>query len=423
MSKRSMKWLPWAMIVLGALFYCYEYFLRIEPSVIHASLMSTFDLNATAFGLLAGYYYFAYTPMQVVVGVLFDRFGVRRLLALATLICAIAAFVFAHAETLAIAQTARFFIGFGSAFAFVGTLKIATIWLPPQYFGFISGACTALGTIGGLVAYNLMTEWMTMFGGWRQTTNAFALIGIVLAVLLFFVLRDRPRISDPHIIETPKVSFRDLFISLIHYLTKKQFWINGLIGCLMYLSLSAFAEVWGIPFVHQAYGLSLALAGRVISVIFLGWIIGGPAMGVLSDTLRLRRPVLMVASLLAAGDIAFVIYGTHWSVEALYFFFFFFGVFSSAQILVFAVGKEISHKNIAGTAVSFTNMIVMLGGTLFQPLIGQLLDLHSTGTIINHVHQYTLSDYRFALTSLPIGMLVSFGLSLLLKETYARDTQ
>jgi MFS family permease len=418
-SKDTLRFLPWLMVLLGALFYCYEYFLRIEPSVIHAALMSTFNLDAAGFGVLAGCYYFAYTPMQALVGVLFDRFGARRLLALASLICAIATYVFAHAATLEVAQVARFFIGFGSAFAFVGTLKIATIWLPPQYFGFISGTVTALGTIGGLVGYNIMAAWIDL-GGWQAVTDELAAAGIVLAVILFWLLRDRRPKPHPDIIEIPKVTFRDVLTGLIYFLTKKQFWINGLIGCLLYLTLSAFAEVWGIPFVHQAYSVSLDLAARAVSITFFGWIIGGPLMGIISDKIRRRRPVLMIGSILAAISISFAIYGSHWSISMLDFFFFLFGFFASVQVLVFAVGRETSDPKVAGTAIAFTNMIVMLGGMVFQPLIGKLLDMHASGLIVNHVHIYTLVDYRFALTSLPISMLLSFFLAWVLKETYAR---
>jgi len=73
-------WLVWA---LGALFYCYEYFLRISPNVFTGDLMSTYGLGGAALGNLVAFYYYAYTPMQLPVGVLMDRFGPRLLLALA----------------------------------------------------------------------------------------------------------------------------------------------------------------------------------------------------------------------------------------------------------------------------------------------------------------------------------------------------
>src|SRR3954470_19954672 len=75
----------WLVCGLGALFYCYEYFLRISPSVMTQDLMRVYHLDAAMLGNLAAFYYYAYTPMQLPVGVLMDRFGPRRLLVFACL--------------------------------------------------------------------------------------------------------------------------------------------------------------------------------------------------------------------------------------------------------------------------------------------------------------------------------------------------
>ena len=119
--------LPWVICGLGALFYCYEYLLRISPSVMMSDLMQAYHINATVFGNLAAFYYYAYTPMQLPVGILMDRYGPRRLLTFACLACALGSYLFAHAFHIELAQIGRFMVGFGSAFAFVGVLKLATI--------------------------------------------------------------------------------------------------------------------------------------------------------------------------------------------------------------------------------------------------------------------------------------------------------
>src|SRR5262245_9308234 len=116
--------LPWVICGLGALFYCYEYLLRIAPSVMMVDLMQAYQINATVFGNLAAFYYYAYTPVQLPVGVLMDHYGPRRLLTFACLACALGSYLFAHASYISMAQFGRFLVGFGSAFAFVGVLKL-----------------------------------------------------------------------------------------------------------------------------------------------------------------------------------------------------------------------------------------------------------------------------------------------------------
>ena len=79
----------------GALLYAYEYFLRIAPSVMHTEIVRDFQLNATDFGMLSAFYFYAYTPMQLVIGVLIDRYSPRKIIMMAILACAADSYTFA----------------------------------------------------------------------------------------------------------------------------------------------------------------------------------------------------------------------------------------------------------------------------------------------------------------------------------------
>jgi len=94
------------------------------------NLMSTFGIDAGALGNLVAYYYYIYTPMQLPVGVLMDRYGPRRLLVFACLLCVIGSFWFASASHASALGGSRLLTGLGSAFAFVGVMKLASSWLP-----------------------------------------------------------------------------------------------------------------------------------------------------------------------------------------------------------------------------------------------------------------------------------------------------
>lgn len=83
----------WFICILGTLFYCYEYLLRIEPSVMITPLMQQFNITASSFGLVTALYYYAYTPMQLAVGILIDRYGTRLMIAMAAAACALGSFL------------------------------------------------------------------------------------------------------------------------------------------------------------------------------------------------------------------------------------------------------------------------------------------------------------------------------------------
>ncbi len=100
---------------------------------------------------------------------------------------------------------------------------------------------------------------------------------------------------------------------------------------------------------------------------------------------------------------------------------FIFGFSFGVEVIVFAIGRELSLKSAAGTAVAFTNMLVMLGGAIFQPLIGALVD-HFAGANLENAKAvvYGAHAYTMAMLVLPAVLVIALALILLLKETHAK---
>lgn len=415
----------WLICGLGALYYSYEYLLRISPSVMEPALREHFHLSGTGFGFLSAFYYYAYVPLQLPVGILLDRYGPRLLLTLACFICVIGTFIFASTDIFWVAATGRFFVGFGSAFAFVGVLKLATIWLPEDKLAMVAGLAAALGTIGAMLGDNLLGH-LVLQVGWRHTVNITAVTGIILIFILWFGIRDKKGSQRP----TGTIgSFRKSMIDLGIIMRNKQIWINGLFGCLVYLPTTVFAELWGIPYLKNAHGMTQAGADFANSILFLGFTLGAPLMGYLSDRLKRRKLPMLFGATGAAIVMMIVLYVPGLNETTIAVLMFALGLLYSAQCIVFAVGRELSPNEAAGTAMAMTNMIVMLGAMFLQPLVGRLLDLSlsfhmrtlSTDQLpLEKLQQfYTADDYQFALTVIPVGVIIAAILTFFLKETYA----
>ena len=406
--------IPWVIVGLGALYYCYEYFLRIVPSVMTPELMRAFNLDGLQIGALSAYYYHAYMPMQILVGLLMDRYGPRRLLTLACFLCAVGTFLFAGSHTLGIAEAGRFLVGMGSAFAFVGALKLATVWLPPNRFALVSGIITCLGMVGAMVG-DILLRAMVDAIGWKTALYVAAFVGVGLTLVLWAAIRDaNPYNETPHHMTNFQTLLKGLWVAL----KSPQIWLNGLVGLLLYLSLSAFAEMWGIPYLQQARGLSGDTAASANSLIFLGWAIGAPFWGWFSDYIRLRCLPITAASISALLLICVLLYVPGLPLPVLYFLMFLFGLLSSVQILVFAVCRESAPLRIAGTAIALTNMIVMIGGNVFQPLVGKLLDMNWSGSFVDGARVYSNSAFEIALMVLPIGIFIAIILMFFIRETH-----
>lgn len=417
MPKKRIDLFPWLVCGLGALFYCYEYFLRILPSVMTEDLLKMFNISGVAFGNLVAFYYYAYTPMQLPVGIMMDRFGPRKLLAFACLLCAIGTYLFAH-HTLSTAQLGRFLVGFGSAFAFVGVLKLASIWFPPSRFAFIAGMATSLGMIGAMTGDIVLSKLVFSLGS-NVTLHIAAVIGIVLTVCLWYIIPSTKTVK--HAYEAPVVdpmlSYDKFFQAVVRLCKNPQMWLVGVIGTLLYLSLSAFAEVWGIPYLIRVYGLSNSAAAVKISFIFLGWAIGCPLIGWISDKIGNRRRPIILGALLGALLFTLLIYCPFRVHNYLGLLLLSFGLCSSAQVIIFPVARELNVQGLAGTAIAVTNLLVMSGGALFQPLIGKILDVLTGTHIRGNLMAFSIESFQHALTLIPVAFLIAAVLAIFLKET------
>lgn len=413
----------WLVCGLGAVFYMYEYFLRISPSLMEDALREHFNLSATGFGMISAVYYYAYVPMQLPVGILMDRFGPKRLLTFACFICVLGTFLFSGTTLFAVAAIGRFLVGLGSAFAFVGVLKLATIWLPEDKLAMVAGMAAALGTIGAMIGDNLlggMVKWM----GWQATVNLTGVFGILLIAVLWFGIRDQSRYHREH---SALDSFKRYLVDLGIILKSKQIWINGVYGCLVYLPTTVFAELWGIPYLHHAHHLTTEGANFANSLLFLGFTIGAPVMGFLSDKMKRRKLPMIIGASGAMLVMVVLLYLPGLNQMSINLLMFLLGTLYSVQSIVFAVGRELSPKEAGGTAIATTNMIVMLGAMFLQPLVGRLLDWsllsrhpQAAAINLNNMQQlYTATDYQFALSVIPFGIFIAVCLTYFLRETHA----
>ncbi|MEE3003339.1 MAG: MFS transporter [Pseudomonadota bacterium] len=408
--------LAWLMCFLAALFYCYEYLLRVLPSVIVPELMLSLKIGASQVGLISSFYFLTYTPLQIVVGTIMDHFGVRLPLTIATLSCAAGILLFSQPNYNS-ALSGMLLIGFGSAFAFVGVLKIAADWLPNKYFALVSGLTTTLGMLGAITAETSITKVISA-NGISLTMHMLAGLGFFLTIFIFLLVKDKQLIKkDNYLDEIIKLA-KDLLLVA----KNKQIWLNGLIGMLIFTPTTTFAGLWGVPYLQMTRNIDVHQAGSIISAIFIGWAIGGPIVGLLTNYLQKRKIILTYGSLLAALVLIKIIYFPSPSIPLTTLFMFLLGIFSSSEILVFAIAHDIIDNKLAGTAVSLTNMLVMVSGAM-QYIIGVTLEnvASASSTISNIPQTFSETQFQSAFIIMPIGLILSFILSLLLKESFVES--
>ncbi len=411
---RANRFLPWFMWALATAFYCYETLLQVSPGVMVSDLMKAFSANASQLGLLAAVYFYAYSSMQIPVGILIDRLGPRRLLTIATLTCGIGTLIFGSAHFLLLAAVGRLFIGLGSAFAVVGCMHLCATWLPLRFFATLTGIMVTmgmLGAIGGEAPLSLMVGHF----GWRESLMIFGIVGLILSVLMWSFVRDKKVIPIENSKQTP------LFSGLKLILRNKQNLIVATYGALMFAPTTTFGGLWGVPFLMQFYHLKRPISATLVSMLFIGWAVGSPFFGMLSDRIGRRKFPMVIGSYGALITLVIILFVPHLPLFLLGALLFCFGLFSSGFLPSFSIIREINPSYVNATSIGFMNAFNMLTGAILQPLVGFILDLTWHGGMVNGVREYTISSFHTGLILLPIGLLIAILILPFIKETHCRQ--
>lgn len=405
-------WLPLAAWGAGAAFFFYAWVLRVSPSVIVDDLMREFAVGGAVVGNLSALYFYGYSGMQLPVGVLLDRFGPRRLMTVAALLCAGGCALFALSPSFWGLAIGRFVIGAAGAVSFVGAMAVAGQWFPPRRFALLGGLAMMGGMAGGVFGQAPVSVAVGAFG-WRPTILWMSLIGVAIALFAWLTVRDRRVVRSE---STPTSILSDLAAVL----SNRQTWFNALSGLGATGPLLAFAGLWGVPFLSLAYGLERTSAAGVASMMIMGFGAGAPLIGWFSDRIGRRKPPLYFGLVVCITAFATLVHVPGLPLWVIMLLCFLTGFGGSAQIVNFAGARESNPPHLSGTSLGVVNGLVTGAGALFQPLIGWLLDLAWDGRLSDGVRLYKVADYQFALSAITVGTLVSLGCALALRETYCR---
>lgn len=396
------SWLIWTF---ASLFYFYEMILRASPSVMTQDLMRDFSVDSTSLGVLTSFYYYAYVILQVPCGIIVDRLGTRRVITFSTLLCVLGSFCFAYSTTLPLAQFGRFLIGAGSACAFISCLKISSDWFLPAQFALIASLTNMMGTVGGMFSGPPFALLVNNFG-WRQATIIAAYVGVGLAGLCWMVIRER----NPSVVVKDKKA--EPFLSNLIYITRQpRLWVFAIFGGLMYVPISAFCELWAVPFLMKKYGVSNEIASYANVMLYFGIAVGSPIAAKLSDHFQSRVKVMSLSAICTTGLFLAILYLPQLTLNSMFALLFCAGVFNGGQILCFTCVKEAVPAHMSGTAMGFTNAGVMMSGVIFQPLLGMLLDFFWDGLLDGQgIPFYTIYAYEAAILAVPACLSLSWVL-------------
>ena len=389
--------------LLAALFFLYEFFSRTFIGTLASGVMHHLHISAFELSIIGAAYYIAYAGMQIPIGIMIDRWGVKRLLVIAALICTLGIYLFAHAHSFTALLTSRCLMGLGSSFAFVSLLVLALNWFPSKSFGFFSGATQVLGALGPILAGAPLIAILSLtHNNWRLVLTYIAIFGILLAILILLFLQNHPKKFQPK----TRPSYQDSTPHNLKLLlqNRQARWIAVYAFC-SYASISLLGAIWGTYYL-ETQGIHRDHAANITSMIWLGLAIGSPVVGYISDKIGNRKLPLAICTLIGVFVSGMIAFYPDNSILMYFILYFCLGFVGAGQTLSFAcLSGHVSHHQRA-TAMGLNNTAVMLGGVLTPPLVGLAVQLEAHGALHHSAMIYTRHDFILGLSIMPILYLV-----------------
>jgi len=128
-----------AIFVLLAFCFSMCQFLRSALAVIAPDMMRESSLDPGQMGLITSTFFFAVAITQIPAGILFDRYGVRVVIATALIAAVSGGLVFAYGHDFWAYALGMALMGFGTSPVFMGSIILVGRWFPPQRFATLSG--------------------------------------------------------------------------------------------------------------------------------------------------------------------------------------------------------------------------------------------------------------------------------------------
>lgn len=397
--------------LICALFFMYEFLLRTILGTFQQPLMNQLHLTPLTFALLSSTsYQLIYCLMQIPVGFISQRFGLKKTLFAAVIICVIAELGFSISSSFTMAIVFRLIMGFGSSFGFVCLLIAVYDWIPRKNIALFIGLSQFIGTLGPMLAagpMNVLAQQMLI--GWRGIFACLASFGVLLAGLILLVvdLNKKPKII---VNSFPQLSF---FSTFFQFIRQKQVWFIALFSAFIYLSLEYLSENECKTFLTQK-GFAANYSVYMISLAWLGYAIGCALLGFISDFFQRRKIIMLISAIVAMIALTCIIYlPLNPTITA--FCFIFLGIGASGQSIGFAIMAEnCQGKNLA-IGLGFNNAMIGLSSAIIAPIIGFTL---------SQVSQYSalkVINFQEAFFILIILLLIALILAaFFIKETFCK---
>jgi predicted MFS family arabinose efflux permease len=373
--------------------YYLSFLYRSVNAIIAPGLIHDIGVNAASLGLLSSAYFIAFASSQIPLGIILDRMGSRKVGAGLLLFAALGAIIFSRSDTLFNLIVGRALIGFGVSACLMASFKAFVDWFPKERIALANGAVLTAGGLGALTA-TAPIELALQSTDWRGVFFVLAALTLLAAILIYFVIPERPLAKKQPGDET----LRDQFGGLIGVIKNLLFLRYAPVSVTSQGLMLAIQGLWLGPWLTDVAGLSRSDMASSLFVMAIALTVGFLSWGIVGE--RFARIGVSAITVSTAGIVLFCGVQLMLIFELSSFVFpvmILFGIFGTAGSLALTGLAQNFPSHLAGrvyTTVNLLTFIVAFGGQW------------GIGIIINQWPQVGPGQFS------PLGYQVAFGVAL-----------
>ncbi len=366
------------LVPFGCGFYL-SYLFRTVNAVISTDLQNEFGLDAEGLGFLTSTYFATFAVMQLVLGVLLDRYGPRRVQAALLVVAALGSALFAIGQDVATLAVARGLIGAGVSACLMAAMKANAVWWPKERLPLVNNVIGAFGSFGALSATSPMYALLDLFG-WREIFAGLAVITLALAVAVYIMVPERRELLDT----TGPV--RDQFYAVLEIVRSPFFWRIGGMFIVCQAVLLSYQTLWAAPWLRDVARLGERAVADHMLLIQLGFFLGLLTGGAVTD--RVRVLGIQPFTVLATGVAVYIalqaslVMGVSGIDALIWGGFGFFGAFC---FLSYSVYSEHFPAALTARVLTAANLLLFVAAFALQWGIGAIVELFPRSDTDGHV--------------------------------------
>ncbi len=410
-AKKSATWLGPMICLSSGLFFMYEFIQLSLFNEISQLLQQTYHINAVQLSWMYNAYSFFNVLFLLPAGIILDRYSTRWVIVTILFICVLGTFGFAMTQSFRWAIFFHGLTGIGNAFCLAASIILVSNWVPNNRQAFYIGLMVTMAYLGGILAEGPFLRLIDHFG-WRNAILIDGTFGTVILIWILMIVRDRPSHAVKQVSDARPSS---LILQLKGAAWNSQNWFAGLYIALMNLPVMILGTLWGLQYLKRVDGVNDLAASRLISLFFIGCMIGCPLVGWISDNIGRRKPIMIIGAICLTLIYISLLSEQVWSKTALIPLFFLIGLFCSTQIIGYPLISESNHTDSIAKATSIATFLVMTVGAIGVSSFSLILSFNA-----HDFETYTRESYQYAVWLFPTTSLLALFMTFFIRETHCK---